>query len=116
MDKLYLKDYQNFVSQFNMVGSNVLFLRNDLYKEICSVGYSDLENNKLSNSKSIYRIASISKVIVAIAIMKLYENSLLDLDEDISKYLGFNIRNPKYPDISISVRMLMIQYLQYLLI
>ena len=29
MDKLYLKDYQNFVSQFNMVGSNVLFLRND---------------------------------------------------------------------------------------
>lgn len=109
MDKIYLKDYQNFVSQFNMVGSNVLFLRNDLYKEICSVGYSDLEKNKLSNSKSIYRIASISKVIVAIAIMKLYENSLLDLDEDISKYLGFNIRNPKYPDISISIRMLMTQ-------
>lgn len=109
MNKIYLNEYKNFVKEFNMVGSNVLYLRNDLYQEIVSHGFSDIKNNKLSTSKSIYRIASISKVIVAIAIMKLYEDGLIDLDEDISTYLGFKVRNPKYPNDLINLRMLMTQ-------
>ena len=42
------------------------------------------------------------------AAMKLVEEGKLNLDEDISNILGFKIRNPKYPSIPITTRMLML--------
>lgn len=105
----YLKNYKEFIKQFNLVGTNCLFLRKDgLIENVCS-GYSDLENKIETTTSSIYRIASISKVVVAIGLLKLYEKGLVDLDEDISLYLGFKVRNPKYPDNIITLRMIMTQ-------
>lgn len=105
----YLNDYNKFVEQFEMVGSNVIFLRKDGYMENVAVGYSSIENKELTKPESIYRIASISKVIVAIGILKLYEKRLVNLDEDISTYLGFKVRNPKYPSTLITLRHLLTQ-------
>ena len=104
-----LKDYQNFISKFEMVGSNVVYLSKDGYIEKVSSGYSNLEEKIPSNEFSIYRIASISKVIVAIGLLKLLDKGLIDLDEDISKYLGFVVRNPKYPDCLITLRQVLTQ-------
>jgi len=41
--------------------------------------------------------------------MQLIENESygLNLDDDVSKYLGFNLKNPKYPEINITFRMLL---------
>jgi CubicO group peptidase (beta-lactamase class C family) len=105
----YLKEYNEFINQFEMVGSNVLFLSKDGYVETVSTGYASLENNILSHPNSIYRIASISKVIVAVGLLKLYEKGLVDLDEDVSKYLGFKVRNPKYEEQKITLRMILTQ-------
>ena len=111
----YLNNYNEFIKKYNMVGSNVVFLKNDISKdtnegiELVSSGYSDLESKTLSNYKNIYRIASISKIIVAIGLLKLYDKGLVDLDEDISKYLGFKVRNPKFPEKKITLRMVLTQ-------
>ena len=107
--KKLLNEYQSFVSQFEMVGSNVVYLSKDGYLEQTNSGNSYLEGLKPLNDNSIYRIASISKVIVAIGVLKLYDKGLVDLDEDISKYLGFVVRNPKFPDDKITLRMVMTQ-------
>lgn len=53
------------------------------------------------------RVASISKMIVAIAAMRLVDEGKIDLDRDIDSYLGFSIRNPEYPDKPISLRLLL---------
>ena len=105
----YLKEYNEFINQFEMVGSNVLFLSKDGYIETVSTGYASLEKNILSHPNSIYRIASISKVIVAVGLLKLYEKGLVDLDEDVSKYLGFKVRNPKYEEQKITLIMILTQ-------
>ncbi len=105
----HLNKYNEFIKQFEMVGSNVIFVDKDGNIENVTSGYSSLEENKKTTTKSIYRIASISKVIVAIGVLKLYEKELVDLDEDISKYLGFKVQNPKYPNTKITIRMLMTQ-------
>ena len=105
----YLSNYYEFVKQFNMVGSNVIFLKNDNYLENACSGFKVLETNKKTEPNNIYRVASISKVIVAIGLLKLYEQNLVDIDEDISKYLGFKVRNPKYPNDIITLRMIMTQ-------
>ena len=107
--KNILNGYKEFVSKFNMVGSNVLFMDKDGYTENVCTGYSDIESNKETDIHGIYRIASISKVIVAIGLLKLYDKGLVDLDEDISKYLGFKVMNPKYPNDLITLRMVMTQ-------
>ena len=105
----YLKGYNEFIKQFEMVGSNVVYLSHDNHFEQVSTGFSSLENNILTNSNSIYRIASISKVIVAIGVLKLVDEKMLDLDEDISNYLGFDVRNPYHPEDIITIRHLMTQ-------
>lgn len=54
-----------------------------------SFGYSNLELNTLVNSNSVYRIASISKTITAVAIMQLVEEKKINLDDDVRKYLPY---------------------------
>lgn len=53
------------------------------------------------------RVASISKLVVAIAVMRLVEQGKLGLDRDVSDYLGWNVRNPAFPDVPITLRALL---------
>lgn len=50
------------------------------------------------------RIASISKFVLTLAFMSLVEEGKVNLEEDISTYLDFNLRNPNYPDRKITSR------------
>jgi len=44
------------------------------------------------------RIASISKLVVALGVLRLVEAGRIDLDRDVSDYLGWRLRHPDYPD------------------
>lgn len=70
-------------------------------------GLCDIRNNKEAVSDTINLAGSISKTITATAIMQLWEKGLFDLDDDVNEYLPYNLRNPKYPDIPITFRMLL---------
>jgi len=70
-------------------------------------GYADRSAKREANPDTKYRVASLSKTIVAISAMKLVEEGKLDLDEDISTYLGYSVRNPNHPNVPITSRMLM---------
>ena len=58
-------------------------------------------------SDSRFRVASISKVFTATGYMQLVEEGKINLDEDVSRYLGFTLRNPGYPNKAITSRMLL---------
>jgi len=62
---------------------------------------------KPANARTLYRIASISKLVTAIGVMRLVEEGKLGLDEDVSAYLGWRLRNPHFPDAKITLRMLL---------
>ena len=53
------------------------------------------------------RIASISKLVAALGLMRLVEDGRADLDTDVSHYLGFALRNPAFPDRVITLRMVL---------
>ncbi|MCW4013831.1 MAG: beta-lactamase family protein, partial [Candidatus Bathyarchaeota archaeon] len=55
----------------------------------------------------VFLIGSIQKVFVAVSILQLYEKGLIDLDDDVNTYMSFSIRHPEYPDIPITIRMLL---------
>lgn len=57
--------------------------------------------------ETLFRIASISKVVTTIGLMELVEQGRINLDHDASDYLGFPLRNPDFPATPITVRMLL---------
>lgn len=70
-------------------------------------GYYDIENKKKATTQTLYLQASVSKTVTATALMQLYEQGLFDLDDDVNKYLPFTLRNPNYPDIPITIKMIL---------
>jgi CubicO group peptidase (beta-lactamase class C family) len=72
-----------------------------------SFGQKNMEQNVPLTDDCIFRIASISKSFSATSIMQLVEANKLSLNDDVSKLVGFIIRNPKYPEIVITLRMLL---------
>lgn len=59
------------------------------------------------SSRSYFRCASVTKLVTGIGIMRMMDEGLLAPDEDISTYLGYTVRNPRYMDTPITLRMLM---------
>ncbi len=53
------------------------------------------------------RVASVSKLVVALGVMRLVEAGLLDLDADVSARLGWRLRNPAFPDRPVTLRLLL---------
>ena len=53
------------------------------------------------------RVASISKAVVSIAVMRLVEAGRLDLDADVSRWLRWRLHNPAFPDVPVTLRQLL---------
>lgn len=70
-------------------------------------GFADPATRRAITPDDPVRIASISKLVVAIGVMKLVEARSLDLDTDVTRYLDWPLRNPAFLDRPISLRMLM---------
>lgn len=60
-----------------------------------------------ADANTLYRVASISKLVTAVAVMRLVEQGRLRLDDDIGHVLGWPVRHPRHPDVPITLRMLM---------
>src|SRR4051812_41314032 len=70
-------------------------------------GLADRAHGRALTIDSPVRIASISKLVVALGVMRLVEQGRLDLDRDVSDYLGWRLRNPAFPDRPITLRLLL---------
>ena len=65
------------------------------------------DGSLLAAPDTYFRAASVSKFVTACGILRLAEQRKLSLEEDIGAYLGFPVRNPKYPDQPITLSMLL---------
>jgi CubicO group peptidase (beta-lactamase class C family) len=70
-------------------------------------GLKELDSDTKINDSTLFMIASCSKPVTALGIMKLYDKGMIDLDDDINSYLSFTISNPYFPDKEITFKMLL---------
>jgi CubicO group peptidase (beta-lactamase class C family) len=97
----------NVFTQNTLVGFSVAVIKGDSLVYNKGFGLRDVGRNLPIDNNTSFRIASISKTITALTLMTLYDKGLFGLDEDISKYIGFNLRNPNYPNDTITIRKLL---------
>ena len=70
-------------------------------------GVADRSSARMLTVDDPVRVASISKLVVALGVMRLAEQGKVDLDRDVSEYLGWRLRNPAFPDVPITLRLLL---------
>lgn len=70
-------------------------------------GLADTDTGRRVTAGDPVRIASISKLVTAIGVMRLVEAGKLDLDADVSDLLGWPLRNPAFPEQPITLRLLL---------
>lgn len=103
MDKKLLAVMQTY----NIVGLSAAVVRGDKIIWSGGYGWADLRTSRPVTPETIFRNASISKMITGTALMQLYEQKKFQLDDDISKYLGYQVRNARYPNSPITFRQLL---------
>lgn len=57
--------------------------------------------------QTMFRIASISKMMTTFGLLRLVEQGTVALDADVGTYLGFTLRNPRFPHRPITLRHLL---------
>ncbi|MBN2604127.1 MAG: beta-lactamase family protein, partial [Candidatus Thermoplasmatota archaeon] len=87
--------------------ASIGIIKNDELVWSETYGFSNVWLRQKADEKSIYMIGSTTKPITATALMQLYEQGRFDLNDDINNYLPFELRNPKYPEVPITFRMLL---------
>ncbi len=83
-----------FVNDRQIAGCSVIIMKDDEVRFEGSFGYADIEKKIRMSENTIFPIASMSKVITVVGIMRLYEQGLFKLWDPVSEFLpGF--KNPK---------------------
>jgi len=105
----FIKKMEEMVKNEEVSGISAFIVKNNEVIFNGFSGYSFIDGEKLEKIKknTKFRIASISKLVTAIGFMKLVEEKKVSLEEDVSKYLGFELRNPNFPSIIITPEMLL---------
>lgn len=98
--------------QHPLVSLSVLAIRGGKVRYAQQFGFKHMDsatpgNDRRADANTMYRIASISKLITTLGVMRLVEDGALELDADVSDYLGYRLRNPNFPDSAITMRMLL---------
>ncbi len=100
-------ELQALLNKTNTVGLAVAVIKKGKLIYTHSFGAKDIEKNTLLSDSDIFRIASISKSFSATAIMQLAKEKKLALSDDFSKLVGFKVRNPKFPETIITLKMVL---------
>ena len=89
---------------FNGFGVAIVNRQGALYQH--GFGFADVQARKPYGIHTIQNIASVSKTVVGLALLKAQELGMLALDDPINKYLLFPVVNPNFPEEPITLRQL----------
>ena len=88
------KFMQSLVDDGKIAGGVTMLARHGKVIHLKAVGMADREAKKPMTTDAIFRIASMTKPVTSVAIMMLWEQGKLGLDDPVSKYIP-EFKNPK---------------------
>ena len=106
-DQAIEAEIQSIMEEYQGVGLGVAVVKDNQLIYTHSFGWKDKDKQIPLENTDLFRIASISKSFSATAIMHLVETGKVSLDDKVSDLVGFEVKNPKYPDTDITLKMLL---------
>ena len=76
-----------YIANAEMAGGALIVRKNDEVVFDGKWGYEDIANKKPITDATVFRMASMTKVVTAVGIMKLIEEGKIDLNDPVSMYL-----------------------------
>jgi len=70
-------------------------------------GVAHLDSGRAVRPEDPVRIASVSKLVLTVGLMRLVDEGRLDLYRDVSDYLGWALRHPAFPEQPITLTLLL---------
>jgi CubicO group peptidase (beta-lactamase class C family) len=67
-------------------------------------GFADREAGQPFTPETVINVGSIAKTVVGVALMRAVEAGKLRLDDDVNLYLPWSVRNPRHPELPITLR------------
>lgn len=101
------KKIQDIQKEFSIVGLSAVAVKNGTVVWHTNFGLADIEREIPVTDRTKFRVASISKTVATTALMQLWEKGKFKLDDDISRYLGYPVVNPRFPQKPITFRHLL---------
>ena len=101
------KEIDSLFALGDLVGFSSGIIEGDIMVWSKTCGMTDLKQKIPVNINTLFVLASLSKTVTGAALMTLYDDDKFALDDDINLFLPFRVRNPKFPDIPITFRMLL---------
>ena len=101
-------DVESFLQKWKIQGASVAVSKDDRLVYAKGFGIANQETGESVKPGHLFRIASVSKLITAVAVMKLYEEGKIDLDERVfgpdgilndSRFLGY--KDKRVEDITV---------------
>ena len=99
-------DLQKILDSNNLMGLAVATFDKDGTK-MYNAGLQNFDSKAPISDDTKFRIASISKSLASLGLMKLYDQKKFKLTDDVSKTLGFTLRNPNFPNDPITFEMIL---------
>lgn len=81
----------------------VVYFDQQTVRPLIVEGLANKERGRAVEANDPVRIASISKLIMALTALRLMDEGKVDLDRDVSDYLGWRLRSPHHPDAPVTL-------------
>src|SRR5690606_40447082 len=104
-EEKFEKNLQGLLEKYEAVGLAVATVKDGRLIYSHSLGQKDLSAHIPLSQDHLFRIASISKSFTATAIMQMVEAGKVTLEDDVSDLMGFKVRNPRFPETPITLKM-----------
>lgn len=96
------------LKRHHVVGACIQRFERGMLTQCHTAGFASLEGVPTPVSEhTIFRTASVAKMVTALLVFRLQSKGLLSVQQDVSDFMGFCVRNPRHPDAPITLGMLL---------
>jgi CubicO group peptidase (beta-lactamase class C family) len=99
--------FERILRQYEAVGASVALIQNGVIVDVYNYGRANRGDGIPVTDETLFRVASVTKMVTMMGLMKLWELGRFNLDDTLEKHYGFSIRNPYYKDEPITIRQVM---------
>ena len=101
------RDVRALMTAGRLPGLSVAIVRGQEVVWADAWGLANIEHGRRVTPDTVFMLASVSKTVVATAVLQAIEDGLFELDTHVNRVLPFAVRNPVRPDEPITVRQLL---------